>query len=223
MKVSFKRKTCSVSKREDGGVLFMTNRKGNVYILELNDLNRLNNKCLASVVNESWLQHRRLRHASMNQLFKLSENELVKCLPKIEFVKNTICEACQARKQTRVSFKSKEQSPQLYNLSCFILTCLGQCLHQALEKNYCFVVVDDFPRYTWTLFLKNKNDTFESFVNLARKFQNQRGLNIVAIRSDHGNEFENRSFQSYCEDHRISHNFSSPRTPQQNGVLEFES
>ncbi|KAK1550932.1 hypothetical protein Q3G72_027164 [Acer saccharum] len=36
-------------------------------------------------------------------------------------------------------------------------------------------------------------------------------------RSDHGREFENACFESYCNSLGISHGFSAPRTPQQNG------
>ncbi|KAK1564958.1 hypothetical protein Q3G72_015605 [Acer saccharum] len=43
---------------------------------------------------------------------------------------------------------------------------------------------------------------------------------IKRIRSDHGREFENASFETYCDSVGISHEFSAPRTPQQNGVIE---
>src|SRR3954467_7432602 len=42
----------------------------------------------------------------------------------------------------------------------------------------------------------------------------------VSIRSDHGGEFENHLFEEFCGNHGINHNFSAPRTPQQNGVVE---
>lgn len=43
---------------------------------------------------------------------------------------------------------------------------------------------------------------------------------ISNIRSDHGGEFENDKFKSFCEKNGIHHHFSAPRTPQQNGVVE---
>ena len=45
-------------------------------------------------------------------------------------------------------------------------------------------------------------------------------MNIIKIRSDHGREFENDIFESFCEVNGFEHNFSFPRTPQQNGVVE---
>ena len=39
-------------------------------------------------------------------------------------------------------------------------------------------------------------------------------------RSDNGLEFVNSKFEEFCESRGITHEFSSPRTPQQNGVVE---
>ena len=70
------------------------------------------------------------------------------------------------------------------------------------------------------MFLASKQDTFDAFVVLAKKLQNERELKITAIRTDHGGEFENHSFAELCEQNGIEHNFSAPRTPQQSGVVE---
>jgi len=45
-------------------------------------------------------------------------------------------------------------------------------------------------------------------------------LKIKVLRSDHGGEFQNELFENFCEENEIMHNFSAPRTPQQNGVVE---
>ncbi|KAH9745941.1 hypothetical protein KPL70_004261 [Citrus sinensis] len=81
-------------------------------------------------------------------------------------------------------------------------------------------VVDDYSRYTWVLFLANKDDALDAFKVLCKKLQNEKGHGIVCIRSDHGGEFENHAFESFCNNLGIEHQFSSPRTPQQNGVVE---
>jgi len=50
--------------------------------------------------------------------------------------------------------------------------------------------------------------------------ENEKSSKIVSIQSDHGGEFQNERFEHFCEKHGIKHNFSAPRTPQQNGVVE---
>jgi transposase InsO family protein len=52
------------------------------------------------------------------------------------------------------------------------------------------------------------------------QIQNEKDSKILKVRSDHGGEFENEPFEKFCEEHGILHEFSSPRTPQQNGVIE---
>ena len=92
---------------------------------------------------------------------------------------------------------------------------------QSINHNrYVFVIVDDFSRYTWTIFMKNKSDTFENFKTFVKRIQNAKDLKIKNIRSDHGGEFENEDFETFCKKKGINHNFSFPRTPQQNGVVE---
>ncbi|GJX69515.1 retrovirus-related pol polyprotein from transposon TNT 1-94 [Tanacetum coccineum] len=48
-----------------------------------------------------------------------------------------------------------------------------------------------------------------------------KGSSVVAIRTDHGREFDNEvQFGAYCDAQGITHNFSAPRTPQSNDVVE---
>ena len=55
---------------------------------------------------------------------------------------------------------------------------------------------------------------------LCKRLQNEKGVPIVKIRSDHGKEFENARFESFCEKNGIKREFPGPKTPQQNGVVE---
>ena len=74
----------------------------NVYILE-NE-----NQCYLSMVDESWLWHRRLGHLNFDNLVRISKKETVRDLPKIVKPLNLVCKHCQHGKQARVSFKTKE-------------------------------------------------------------------------------------------------------------------
>ena len=46
---------------------------------------------------------------------------------------------------------------------------------------------------------------------------------LVKIRSDHGEEFQNENFISFCEKYGLEHDFPLPRTPQQNEVVEMKT
>ena len=66
------------------------------------------NQGYLSMVDESWLWHRRLGHLSFDNLSKIRKNEDVRDLPKSVVPLNFVCRHCQHGKQTRVSFKMKE-------------------------------------------------------------------------------------------------------------------
>jgi len=85
------------------------------------------------------------------------------------------------------------------------------------------VVVDDYSRFTWTLFLASKDESSDKFLVFLKKTERTVGHSLVSLRSNHGKEFENSSFIDYCNEHGRDHNFSTPRTPQQNGLLEHKN
>ncbi|XP_070020918.1 COP1-interactive protein 1-like [Nicotiana sylvestris] len=90
-------------------------------------------------------------------------------------------------------------------------------------KRYIFVIVDDYSRFTRTLFLRTKDETFQVFMAFVKKIQVKMSLNLVCIRSGHGTEYDNANFDEFCAENGITHNFSTPRTPQQNVVVEREN
>ncbi|GKC73239.1 retrovirus-related pol polyprotein from transposon TNT 1-94, partial [Tanacetum coccineum] len=59
---------------------------------------------------------------------------------------------------------------------------------------------------------------FSSYKSIDRV---QKGCPIISIRTNHGLEFDNEvQFGAFCDANGITHNFSAPRTPQSNGVVE---
>jgi hypothetical protein len=69
-------------------------------------------------------------------------------------------------------------------------------------------------------FLQEKSQTQEILKGFLRWAQNEFGLRIKKIRSDNGMEFNNSHIEGFLEEEGIKHEFSSPYTPQQNGVVE---
>ena len=59
-----------------------------------------------------------------------------------------------------------------------------------------------------------------TFIKHCKKVQNEKCLTLVNYRSDHGGEFENYVFEMFCNENGFGHNFSTPRTFQQNWVVE---
>jgi transposase InsO family protein len=86
-------------------------------------------------------------------------------------------------------------------------------------SKYCLVIMDDYSRFTWVFFLQKKSQTQETLNRFLRWTQNEFGLRIEKIRSDNGTKFKNSQIEGFLEEDGIKHEFSSPYTPQQNGVV----
>ncbi|GJU18899.1 retrovirus-related pol polyprotein from transposon TNT 1-94 [Tanacetum coccineum] len=195
-------------------------RKGGLYVMKLG--NKPEDKiCLATLDENSTLWHRRLGHANMQLIQSLASKELVRNLPKLKYDQH-FCDACKVGKQAHVSHKAKNIVSTTRCLELLHMDLFGPSAIRSYGGNrYTLVIVDDYSRYTWTRFLANKTEAFEEFEIFSKMIQNKLGCSIVSIRTDHGREFDNEvQFGKYCDLNGISHNFSAPRTPQSNGVVE---
>ncbi|GJY02040.1 retrovirus-related pol polyprotein from transposon TNT 1-94, partial [Tanacetum coccineum] len=87
-------------------------------------------------------------------------------------------------------------------------------------KKYILVIVDDYSRYTWTLFLRSKDETPEVLKDFLTMIQRNLQAQVITVRTDRGTEFLNKTLHAYFKEEGIEHQTSTPRTPEQNGVVE---
>ena len=219
--VVFSAKYCLVVNINTGDVVLRGKRHKNVYKVSILSLPQSNLTCLSAISEDVLLWHKRLGHASLSLLNKLVSKDLVIGLPSIKFNDDKVCDACARGKQVRTSFKLKNKVSTTRPLEILHVDLCGPMRVMSRGgKRYVLVIVDDYSRFTWTLFLATKDESFEKFIVFLKKVETRVGHSLVCLRSDHGTEFENSSFMDYCNMHGVEHNFSAPRTPQQNGVVE---
>ncbi|GJW44713.1 retrovirus-related pol polyprotein from transposon TNT 1-94 [Tanacetum coccineum] len=217
-RVTFSEHDSEITK--DGKVIGRGIRKKGLYVMKLG--NKPNDKiCLATINENSTLWHRRLGHANMCLIQLLSSKELVRNLPKLKFDQH-FCDACKIGKQAHTSHKAKNIVSTTRCLELLHMNLFGPSSLRSYGGNrYTLVIVDDYSRYTWTRFLKDKTEAFDQFKIFSKKIKNQLGCKIVSIRTDHDREFDNEvQFREVCNANCITHNFSASRTPQSNGVVE---
>nr|GEV01045.1 retrovirus-related Pol polyprotein from transposon TNT 1-94 [Tanacetum cinerariifolium] len=213
-RVTFSEHDSEITK--DGKVIGRGIRKNGLYVMKLE--NKPEDKiCLATIDENSTLWHRRLGHTNMYLIQSFASKELVRNLPKLKFDQH-FCDACKIRKKTHASHKAKNLVPTTRCLVLLHMHLFGPSAIRSYEGNlYTLVIVDDYSRYTWTRFLKNKTEAFKQFEIFSKKIQNQFGCSIVSIRTYHGREFDNEvKFEEFCNANGITHNFSAPRTLQSN-------
>ncbi|GJY60752.1 retrovirus-related pol polyprotein from transposon TNT 1-94 [Tanacetum coccineum] len=87
-------------------------------------------------------------------------------------------------------------------------------------KKYVLVIVDDYSRYTWTHFLRSKDETPEVLIDFLTLVQRGLHAQVRIVQTDKGMEFLNKTLHAYFAKEGIRHETSTARTPEQNGVVE---
>ena len=170
---------------------------------------------------DNWLWHKKLSHLNFKTMNSLVKRELVRGSPQIEFCKEGLCEACEKGKSKKASHRSKDMTNiseplQLIHMDLF---CLVNVMSMS-RKRFALVMVDDYSKYTWILFLHSKDETPQLIIDHVKKIELEANLPVRMIRSDNGTKFKNSILNDFCTENGISRQFSAPRTPQQNGVVE---
>ena len=70
------------------------------------------------------------------------------------------------------------------------------------------------------IFLHDKCQVQEKVKIFVRRAQKEFGLPIKKVRSDNGTKFKNTLVEEFLDEEGIKHEFSTPYSPQQNGVVE---
>ncbi|GJV85709.1 retrovirus-related pol polyprotein from transposon TNT 1-94, partial [Tanacetum coccineum] len=196
--------------------------KDDVYVLDISSLTP-NGACFFAKALESvnWLWHKRLSHLNFKKINKLAKQNKVLGLPSLVYSKDKPCIACEKGKHHRASFKTKQNFSIRKCLHLLHMDLFKPVSPMSINHEKCtLVIVDEYSRYTWVYFLKKKSQAPEVIMSFIRIVENQNDAKVKQIRTDNGTEFRNHELESFCDEKGISQNFSSPYTPEQNGIAE---
>nr|GEZ64122.1 putative ribonuclease H-like domain-containing protein [Tanacetum cinerariifolium] len=209
---------------DDTNVQLRTPRHHNMYSIDLNNI--VPHKDLTCLVakastDECMLWHRILGHLNFNTMNKLVKHNLVRGLPTKCFENDHNCVACLKGKQHKASCKTKLVNSVTKPLHTLHMDLFGPTSISSLNhKWHCLVATDDFSRFTWTFFLKTKDETSGILRNFITEIENLKELRVKIIRCDNRGEFRNKEMNDFCSRKHIKREFSNARTPQQNGVTK---
>nr|GFB35279.1 retrovirus-related Pol polyprotein from transposon TNT 1-94 [Tanacetum cinerariifolium] len=148
-------------------------------------------------------------------------NDIVVGIPKLKFVKDHLCSSCELGKAKRKSFQSKITPSSKSRLQLLHMDlCSPMRVSSINGKRYVLVIVDDYSRYTWTHFLRSKDETPEVLIDFLRLVQSGLHAQVRIVRIDKGTEFLNKTLHAYFAFEGILHQTSVARTPKQNGIVE---
>ncbi|GAA0150755.1 hypothetical protein LIER_09621 [Lithospermum erythrorhizon] len=163
---------------------------------------------------------KRLGHTNYINIQQIISKEAVRGILPFD-VKDQACGDCQVEKQSNSCHQKLRPMITTRVLELMHMDLMGPMQVESIGgKKYVYVCVDDFSRYIWVEFLREKSNTFKVVKKLILQVQNEKEQHVARIRSGHGKEFENSKIAKFCADEGITHEFSAPITPQHNGVVE---
>ncbi|GJX26129.1 retrovirus-related pol polyprotein from transposon TNT 1-94, partial [Tanacetum coccineum] len=129
--------------------------------------------------------------------------------------------SCEVSKAKISSFKTKVVPSSKGRLNLLHMDLCGPMRVSSINaKKYILVIVDDYSRYTWTLFLRSKDETPEVLKEFLIMIQWNLQAPVNSVRIDSGIKFLNKTLHAFFKEEGIEHQTSTPRTPEQNGVVE---
>ncbi|GJX46506.1 gag-pol polyprotein [Tanacetum coccineum] len=135
--------------------------------------------------------------------------------------KITFCSACEWGKSKKASHPSKLVPSSDSKLELLHMDLCGPIRVASINgKKYILVIVDDYSRFTWVYFLRSKGEIPKIIKKFIAQVQLNYDTKIHKIRTDNGIEFKNATLKAHYEKLGIMQQFSTTRTPQQNGVVE---
>ncbi|GKA44581.1 putative ribonuclease H-like domain-containing protein [Tanacetum coccineum] len=222
LEVAFRKSTCFI-KDLQGNDLLTDNHGSDLYLISLQEITLSTPLCLMAKASptQAWLWHRRLSHLNFDYINLLSKKDVVNCLPKLKYVKDQHCSSYEVSKAKRSSFKTKVVPSSKGRLNLLHMDLCGPMRVASINgKKYILVIVDEFSRYTWTLFLRSKDETLEVLKDFLTMIQRNLQALVIYVRTDRGTEFLYKTLNAFFKEEGIKHQTSTPRTPEQNGVAE---
>ncbi|GJS46915.1 retrovirus-related pol polyprotein from transposon TNT 1-94 [Tanacetum coccineum] len=225
LEVAFRKSTCFVRDLQ-GNDLLTGNRGTDLYTISLQETTSSTPICLMAKASptQAWLWHRRLSHLNFDYINLLSKKDVVIGLPKLKYVKDQLCSSCEVSKAKRSSFKSKTVPSSKGRLNLLHMDLCGPMRVASINgKKYILVIVDDYSRYTWTLFLRSKDETPEVLKDFLTMIQRNLQAPVISVRTDRGTEFLNKTLNAFFKEEGIEHQTSTPRTPETEHIVERQT
>nr|GEU45720.1 hypothetical protein [Tanacetum cinerariifolium] len=204
-------------------LFFVGSRGTDLYSITLQDTNCPNPICFMAKATSSqaWLWHHCLSHLNFDTINLLSKNDIVVGLPKLKFVEDHLYSFCELGKAKRKSFHTKITPSLKRRLHLLHMDLCGPMRVASINRKiYVLVIIDDYSRYTWTHFLRSKDETPEVLIDFLRLVQRGLQAQVRIVRTDKGLEFMNQTLHAYFAAEGILHQTSFTRTPEQNEVVK---
>ncbi|GJV30001.1 retrovirus-related pol polyprotein from transposon TNT 1-94 [Tanacetum coccineum] len=206
LEVAFRKSTCFVRDLQENDLL-TGNCGSDLYTISLQETTSSTPICFMAKASstQAWLWHRRLSHLNFDYINLLLKKDIVIGLPKLKYVKDQQCSSCEVSKEKRSSFKTKAAPSSKGRLNLLHMDLCGPM------------------RIYLDFFLRTKDETPEVLKDFLKMIQRKLQAQVISVRTNRGTKFLNKKLHAYFKEEGIEHQISTPRTPEQNGVIESQN
>ncbi|GJV74563.1 retrovirus-related pol polyprotein from transposon TNT 1-94 [Tanacetum coccineum] len=143
--------------------------------------------------SQAWLWHCRLSHLNFDTINLLSKNNIVNAL-RLKFVEDHLCSSCELGKAKRKSFHTKTTSSSKRQLQFLHMDLCGPMRVESINgKKYVLIIGESLLRYTWTHFLRSKDETPVVLIDFLTLVQRGLYAQVRTVQTDKGTEFLNKT------------------------------
>ena len=216
--VSFDKLRCQIIDEQEE-VVAVAPKIGNLYFLDCTPSLPEVNTAVNESKEEIW--HRRLGHLGEKSLYKLARNKLVDGFDYDVSKKIDFCEPCVQGKIHKLQFPGTGRKRAEEPLGLVHSDVCGKINALSLSgAEYFLTFIDDKTHYVWVYVLKNKHEVYQKFLEWKVLVERSSGYKLKTLRTDNGGEYTSTEFEDYLRKEGIIHEYTIPKTPQQNGVSE---
>ncbi|KAE8730369.1 tir-nbs resistance protein [Hibiscus syriacus] len=170
---------------------------------KLQNLSEYNEGHVVVTADNSRLQITHIGHVSYSKLSVMVKKSMLKWLPQLDVRTDTVYAGCQYGKAHQLpydesKFKAKKSLELIYS------DVFGPVKQQSISGMWYMVTfIDDFSRYVWVFFIKEKSDTFSKFKEFRDSAEGEVGKEICCLRTNNGGEYRSNEFSQYLRECRI--------------------
>jgi transposase InsO family protein len=182
-----------------------------------NDLYEISKSRYLCHLTERQLWHSRMGHCSKKNLI----SSMTAAAVPLPTGKSDFCEVCALANAKAKSFGKRIDTKRTQTLHTVHSDVCGPISPPTSEGYKYFVTfTDDATRFCHVYFMRRKDEVETCFKMYHKSVERSTGFKIQELYSDNGGEYKSNSLQNYCSSNGIKQSFTTPHSPQLNGVAE---
>ena len=205
---------------DQGETVAVASKAGSLYYLNCEPLDNQSINSASHQANED-LWHQRFGHLGERSLCRLKKDGLVHGFDYDVSKEIDFCEPCVSGKIHRSPFPKAGRERAKEPLGLVHSDVCGKISSPSLGgAEYFITFIDDKTHYVWVYVIKHKHEVFQKFTEWKSSVEKSSGHKVKKLRTDNGGEYVSTEFKNFLKKEGIEHQYTIPKTPEQNGVSE---